>query len=159
MPAEGAPRRRLGPIARHLARAPILLYRVGLGGLLGRRFVMVEHVGRRTGRVRRTVLEVIRHDDRSVDTAAAWGRRSDWFRNVVAHPRVRVSTGRLRRVPATAEVLDPAAAGEVFARYAADHPRAARALATTLGVSFEDPRALAERIPVVRFHLDTPSEP
>jgi hypothetical protein len=33
-------------------RAPIGLYRVGLGGLLGTRFLLLEHVGRSSGPAR-----------------------------------------------------------------------------------------------------------
>lgn len=152
--SEGARRRTQGPITRRLARLPILVYRLGLGRLLGNRFVMVEHLGRRSGLVRRTVLEVIGRGVDTLDVPVAWGRGSDWFRNVTAHPRVRVSSGRLRGVPATAEVLDPAAAAEVFRRYASEHPRAARILAKTFRLPFHDPRAVAEQVPVVRFHLE-----
>lgn len=115
---------------------------------------MVEHRGRRTGLPHRTVLEVIGRGEDSLDVASAWGRHSDWYRNLVAHPRARLSTGRLRDVPARVEILEPTAAAEVFRRYARNHPRAAHALGRTLGIPFDDPPALAEKIPVVRFHLE-----
>ncbi len=38
-------------------RAPIGPYRIGLGGLLGRRFLLLEHVGRRSGLPRHTVID------------------------------------------------------------------------------------------------------
>ena len=44
---------------RWLVRAPINLYRVGLGFLFGTRLLMLEHVGRRTGARRYVVLEVV----------------------------------------------------------------------------------------------------
>ncbi|WFR73002.1 hypothetical protein P9209_03930 [Prescottella defluvii] len=43
---------------RRFFRMPITLYRWHLGALLGHRFVLVEHVGRRSGRTRQVVLEV-----------------------------------------------------------------------------------------------------
>ncbi len=49
-------RRRL---IRVLLRGPVLLYDWNLGWLLGSRFLLVTHVGRRSGRRYRTVLEVI----------------------------------------------------------------------------------------------------
>lgn len=45
-------------MVRRLLRAPSMLYRHYLGWMLGRRFVMVTHVGRRSGRQYRTVLEL-----------------------------------------------------------------------------------------------------
>lgn len=140
-----------GPVTRALLRAPIYLYRIGLGRLLGRRFVEVVHVGRKSGRERRTALEVIGRDENSLVVAAAWGPKSDWFRNVVANPGVKISTGSLRLVPATARVLDEGEAVDVLVEYRRRHARAARALAKTLGLALDDPERMAARVPVVRF--------
>lgn len=113
---------------RRLVRAPIALYRVRLGFLLGRRFLLLEHVGRRTGARRFAVLEVVDRPgpDRLV-VAAALGERSQWWRNALARPAVRVSTGLRRSVPATARPLPPHEAVTVLDRYARHHPRAWRA--------------------------------
>jgi deazaflavin-dependent oxidoreductase (nitroreductase family) len=141
----------LGPIGRFFAGAPRYLYRFGLGWLLGGRFVMIDHVGRVSGLPRQTVLEVIRRDQRTVDVAAAWGSKSDWLRNVIVEPSVRLSTGRTRSVPATAAVLDPDVAAVVFETYARGHRRAAQALGRALDLDFTDPHAVAAAVPVVRF--------
>lgn len=45
--------------SRRVARAPISLYRVGLGFVFGSRMLMLEHVGRRTGARRYVVLAAI----------------------------------------------------------------------------------------------------
>ena len=148
-----ANRKPLGPIGRFLAGAPRHLYRLGLGGLLGQRFVMVEHTGRVSGRPRETVLEVIRRDASSIDVAAAWGLRSDWVRNVLAEPSVRVSSGRLRSAPATASLLELELATAVLGEYAKAHPRAANALGRVLDLAFSDPGEVASAVPVVRFTL------
>jgi hypothetical protein len=50
---------RLGRLAFQL---PIWLYRLRLGWLLGDRFLLLPHIGRKSGQVRQTVLEVVRHD-------------------------------------------------------------------------------------------------
>lgn len=142
-----------GPIAARLARMPRHLYRLGLGRLLGRRFVLIEHTGRRSGLARQTVVEVLRHDPFSLDVAAAWGTRSDWFRNLSAHPEARVSTGSLRNRPAEASVVGPAEAAEVFRDYGARHPRAARALAKALDMPLGDPERMAAVVPIVRLRL------
>jgi hypothetical protein len=51
-------------LSRLLWRAPIWLYRLGLGGLLGSHFVLLNHVGRKSGQPRQTVLEVVDRDER-----------------------------------------------------------------------------------------------
>jgi deazaflavin-dependent oxidoreductase (nitroreductase family) len=80
--------------------APWLAYRLGLGWLLGHRVVLLEHRGRTTGRPVRTVLHVVRWDpaSRHVLVAAASGPGTEWYRNVLAHPLVRVTIGRERNV-------------------------------------------------------------
>ncbi len=45
-----------------LLKLPIGLYRVHLGSLLGDRFLMLTHIGRKTGRSHHTVIEVVLHD-------------------------------------------------------------------------------------------------
>ena len=46
---------------RWLVRAPIWLYRAGLGFVFGSRFLLLQHRGRRTGQVRQVMLEVVDH--------------------------------------------------------------------------------------------------
>jgi deazaflavin-dependent oxidoreductase (nitroreductase family) len=88
-------RTRLG---RALVRAPIWLYRLGLGGLLGGRFLLLTHTGRRSGRPRQVVLEVVgRHEPcGGFLVASGSGTRSQWFRNILEDPRVRFQVGRRR---------------------------------------------------------------
>ena len=50
---------RPGPIVRRLLRAPGLLYDWHAGWLLGHRFLRLTHLGRRSGRRYRTMLEVV----------------------------------------------------------------------------------------------------
>jgi len=83
-----------GPF-RILLRAPVWLYRLHLGSVLGGRFLLLRHRGRRTGMMRETVLEVVgRLADRDAYyVAAAWGERAQWYRNVQADARVRCRWG------------------------------------------------------------------
>lgn len=142
-----------GGLARWFARAPRHLYRVRLGFLLGSRFVLLEHTGRRTGKSHQTVLEVVGSGSSAIDVAAAWGSQSDWFRNVVANPKVLISNGIRRSVPATATVLDATTSEAIFDQYRTTHPRAARTLARVFALPFDDGAAMARAIPVVRFTI------
>jgi hypothetical protein len=56
---------------------PIYLYRLNLGLLLGHRFLLLVHRGRRSGLLRETVLEVILYEPATRESVvlSAWGRR------------------------------------------------------------------------------------
>jgi deazaflavin-dependent oxidoreductase (nitroreductase family) len=137
-------------------RVPILCYRVGLGWLLGGRFVLIEHVGRRTGARRSAVVEVVEHDPRdgTWTVASGFGRTADWYRNLLATPEVAIQVGRARHA-VTAQPLPPDEAATVMARYAEAHPRTAKRLAGFMGFevdgSRDDYRELGRALPFVRF--------
>ena len=100
---------RLGPNARRLLRAPARLYDWHAGWLLGPRFVRLTHVGRRSGRRHRTILELIGNDRATGEliVLVGMGPTADWFRNIQHGPAV----GRLPPVPGphpTGESLDSA---------------------------------------------------
>lgn len=151
---EGILRKEPGGMWRWFLRSPIYLYRFGLGGLLGKRFAMIEHTGRTSGLPRQTALEVVRRDDESIDVAAAWGVRSDWYRNLQANPQLKVSSGRLKGAPATASVLEAENAVTVYAGYVEAHPKAAEALSKTVGLPLSDPTRMAATVPLVRLTLE-----
>ena len=121
--------------------APWLAYRLGLGWLLGHRVVLLEHRGRTTGRPVRTVLHVVRWDaaTRHVLVAVAPGPGADWYRNVLAHPPVRVTIGRERNVPGCAVALPDDEARSELERAGARRPsfagRMARPMWARLGVA------------------------
>jgi deazaflavin-dependent oxidoreductase (nitroreductase family) len=96
---------RLGQVARRLLRAPTRLYDWHAGWLLGPRFVRLTHVGRRTGRHHRTILETI-GTDREVDellVLVGMGPTADWYRNIQKHPALELATMRRRFRPVLAE--------------------------------------------------------
>jgi deazaflavin-dependent oxidoreductase (nitroreductase family) len=124
-----------GRLLRLVFKAPVVLYRLHLGWLLGERFILLTHTGCTTGRTRRTVIEVVAYD-RSIPEVvviAAWGDRAQWVRNLNAHPVVSVQLGRVRWSHPEHRFLEPAQAAEVIAAYRSRHPFAARALARLLG--------------------------
>ena len=84
---------------------------------------MLEHTGRTSGAARYVVLEVVTSPNRNeVVIASALGRKAQWFQNLAAQPRCHVSIGARRRVPATAEILEPIAATQFLAVYQSEHP-------------------------------------
>ena len=125
-------------LALRLYRLPIALYRLGLGALLGSRFLLLEHRGRRSGRTRHAALEVVRRDagTGACIVASGFGEGSQWFRNLAAEPRCRVQVGR-RRFVATARRLTRQEAERELASYASHHPRAARAVVRAIGLDLD----------------------
>jgi deazaflavin-dependent oxidoreductase (nitroreductase family) len=141
-------------LARLAWRAPIWFYRLGLGGVLGERFVLLNHTGRKSGRPRQTVLEVVRHDKESgaYIVASGFGEKADWYKNVMAHPEITIQVGR-KRLAARAERLPLPQATEVMLDYNRRHPAMLRTLAGIMGYrsdgSEADARFFAGVIPIL----------
>jgi deazaflavin-dependent oxidoreductase (nitroreductase family) len=102
-------------LARLLCRSPIWLYHLGLGWIFGHQFLLLTHAGRRTGRVRETVLKVLHYNPVTKETivASAWGEQTDWYRNIQAHGALSVRTGSESYVPRQ-RILSPVEAAAVF---------------------------------------------
>jgi len=138
-------------------RLPILLYRAKLGWLLGERFLMLTHTGRKSGQARQTVIEVVQHD-KQADTyyvVSGWGEKSDWYQNMRKSPRVSVQVGR-RKFRAKAEFIPLEKAVQIMEMYAHDHPTAFRELSGLflsehLEPAGHAPRKIAEKMPMVAF--------
>ena len=144
-------------LSRLLYRLPILLYRAGLGWLLGKRFLLLTHIGRISGLPRQAVLEVIRFDpdNESYYVISGFGEQADWFRNIQLTPAVEIIVGR-RCISALAEFLPQEDAEGELLDYARRYPLAACLLPRLLGYrvdgSDEGYRALARRLKIVRFY-------
>ena len=117
-------------LLRLLLRFPIWLYRWRLGFLLGSRFLLLTHIGRKSGLPRQTVLEVVRYDPTSqvCVIASGWGEASNWLRNIEKTPAVRITIGG-RQSAARAVRLSPAEVQQELMDYARRYPLAFRRLA------------------------------
>jgi len=133
---------------RVLMRAPIWLYRARLGLVFGSRTLMLEHVGRKSGAKRYVVLYVV---------ASGFGEHAQWFRNLMANPRVRVSVAGHGPRTASARRLPAAEADAVLAGYVSRHPRAwakfRNVLENTLGTAISQHDT---PLPMIELRLDGP---
>jgi deazaflavin-dependent oxidoreductase (nitroreductase family) len=145
-------------LQRRLLKAPVWLYRLRLGRLLGGRFLLLRHRGRRTGEIHETVLEVIGRTDGELFVISGFGPRSDWLRNIHATPPLLVETGGRSFVP-EARFLATDDAVAVLDDYAAHNPRSARVLGTRFYGGAFDPRRLAEATTVVGLRPRRPGVP
>ncbi len=133
-----------------------LLYRLHLGWLLGHRRLLLTHQGRKTGQLRHTALDVMRFDPATKEclVISMYGERSDWFRNIMAHPALEVQTGRDRFVPEQ-RILPPEEAQAVMTAFWQQYPRAVRLSLRLLGFQYEDSeesrQAILSALRVVSF--------
>ena len=143
-----------------LFRVPIALYSLNAGWLLGHRFLLLAHRGRRTGRVYRTVLEVIDWDPvaREAIVMSGFGRTSQWYKNVLATAPVEVRIGRERFAPVV-RPLETDAAARVLTGYERRNrmvaPLIRAVLSKTAGFRYDGSdaarRKLVQVLPLVAF--------
>jgi deazaflavin-dependent oxidoreductase (nitroreductase family) len=147
-------------VLRTLLRLPVWLYRWRLGFLLGHRFLLLVHTGRRSGLRRETVLEVVRYDRARSEAvvAAGWGRRTQWLHNVEAGLAVEVWIGRERFAPEyrTLEREEAQAILESYERGSGlPKPLVRAVLSRLLGWRYDGTRAArlraADQLPLIGF--------
>ncbi|MCX5052005.1 nitroreductase family deazaflavin-dependent oxidoreductase [Streptomyces sp. NBC_00201] len=142
---------------RFVARLPILLFRLGLGWVFGKRLLLLHHTGRVTGLDRRVVLEVVEYEaaHASWTVASGFGPGAAWYRNLRAEPKTLIEVGN-RHHAVTAHFLTPDDGAEIMARYARRHPRTARRLCTFMGLPSDGSEAgfreAGRAIPFVRLN-------
>lgn len=142
------------PLRRAFLRAPIALYHLGLGRLLGSRFLLLHHVGRNSGKPRETVLEVVDSDQASGTyyVAVGFGPNPDWFRNLQHTPRARIEIGS-HKLDVIAHPLTVPQAAERMRSYARRHPRTARMLAKVMGFEVDGSDADFAALPELGLQL------
>jgi deazaflavin-dependent oxidoreductase (nitroreductase family) len=118
-------------------RLPIHLYRLNLGWLFGHRGLLLIHQGRKSSRLRETVLEVALYDPDIQESVAlsAWGENADWYRNIEATPAYEVRTGGQRCI-AEQRFLTLEQNHTVILEYARRHPLALRFFVKAFGFGY-----------------------
>jgi deazaflavin-dependent oxidoreductase (nitroreductase family) len=136
---------------------PLYLYRWHLGWLVGHSYLMLTHLGRKTGRMRQTGVEVARYDPATQEciVVAAWGERTDWYRNIQAHPALEVQVGS-KHYPPIQRFLTFEETWALLSDYRRHHPRRLRLLLHLLAGypyrgSREELREVAQVVRCVAF--------
>ena len=99
---------------------------------------MLIHVGRNSCRIRRTVLEVIRHNKSSGEciVISAYGINADWYRNILLKPALEIQIGTKIFVPIQ-RLLDEDEAFDEFVEYERLHPFAVKNLLKLIGIQYD----------------------
>ncbi|MBN1121852.1 MAG: nitroreductase family deazaflavin-dependent oxidoreductase [Anaerolineae bacterium] len=140
-------------LSRLFFRMPITAYKIGLGWLFGKRFLLLNHIGRKSGLTRQAVLEVVTHD-KETDTyiiAVGFGKESQWYKNLMANPDVSIQVGR-RKLDVHAEQLSHEEAGEILLAFAKKYPFEAKfvnVLGYTVDGTDDDWRALGKELTLI----------
>jgi deazaflavin-dependent oxidoreductase (nitroreductase family) len=127
-------RRQPGRLALAIFRLPLVLHRRGWGRLLGDTFLVVVHVGRRSGRRHETAAMVLAHDPATQEAivCSVWGERTDWIRNLRARPAVEVHIGGTSFTPSQ-RFLSEEERVAVAQQFRRRHPWRLRLLAAVFG--------------------------
>jgi deazaflavin-dependent oxidoreductase (nitroreductase family) len=145
-------------LSKWLFKLPVVFYAVGLGSLMGKRFIQINHIGRRSGKEFRTVVEVVKYDQelRKIHVASGFGEKSDWLRNISRHPEIEVNFHGIVSKAKTAR-LQAGEAENVLLDYTHRYPFAMRELARFMGYEIDgsdaDIRLLAAQLPIVEIQL------
>jgi deazaflavin-dependent oxidoreductase (nitroreductase family) len=138
-------------------RLPIWFYRWHIGWLLGERFLLLTHTGRKSGAIRQTVIEVVGHDKATgaYYVVSGFGRKADWFLNIQKEPKVKVTVGS-RLFEAEAGVVSDEDAADILLDYATGHPLAFRELSKillgeTIQPTCENCLQFVQTMPMVSF--------
>lgn len=159
LPARGDPPRGL---LRWLFEIPAVIYRSRMGWIFGRRFLLLTHRGRRSGTIRKTVVEAALFDPETFESLviAGWGDRTNWYRNIVAGPALEVETGGRRYRP-TQRILAPTEVRDAVEEYVERNPWA-RGVIERLGLATNDGDLREIRVAQLRgvaFRPDPALEP
>jgi deazaflavin-dependent oxidoreductase (nitroreductase family) len=136
--------RRLPKFMWRLMKLPGVLYLLGLGPLVGRLVLILTTTGRKSGLPRTTPLQY-EEQDGLIYVASARGQRADWFRNVVADPRVEVQVGARRFRGLAEPITDPACIADFLELRLRRHPRMVGAMLRGEGLPARPGRAQLEQ--------------
>ena len=135
-------------------RIPVYIYRLGLGWLFGKRLVMINHVGRKSGAPHQTVVEIVEGDPQTgeVTVVAGYGAQTQWYQNLKAHRETTIQIGR-HRTPVIAEFITAEDGEEVMSRYVNQHRKLTGELFSVLGYPWDGTEQGARQIAHDSLHF------
>ncbi len=140
---------------------PVWLYRMRLGWLLDHRALMVTHIGRKTGKVHQTVVELLRYDPATQESVvvSGLGEQSDWYRNVRERGALLVDIGPKTYAPSQRE-LDEEARYQELLTYRREHKLIAKMVFLLMAWDYDAPEADQRRLAqFVRMFAFRPNQP
>lgn len=138
----GTIQKRPGHFLKMFLRFPVFLHQIGFGGweqLLGMQWMFITTIGRKTGKQRYAMVDVIDYDkERDIYyIEVAYGQRADWFQNIQANPIFHAQVGK-RQFKASATMLSTEQSGNAIVAFANRHPHYSRTVMAMVGIKFDD---------------------
>jgi deazaflavin-dependent oxidoreductase (nitroreductase family) len=131
------------PVLRLLRQPPRLAYALGLGPVLGRLVLLLTTKGRKSGIPRVTPLQYEELGGLFY-LGSALGQSADWFRNIMADPRVEVRVKDRRFACLAQPVTDPQQIADFLELRLKRHPRMIAAMLKSEGLPAHPSRAQLE---------------
>ena len=138
--------KRPGPLLKFFFKVPVWFHKMGFGGwerLVGAQWMLITTTGRKTGKRRDVMVDVMDYD-KATDTyyiEAAYGTRTDWYRNMQSNPIFEAQVGR-RKFKARAGSLSNEGAGEMLVQFYRHKPAYTRSVMAMAGMKFKDENEL-----------------
>ena len=137
LPGSRTPRRQLRPPPASLIKA---LYAIGLGPVVGRFILLLTTIGRKSGLPRITPLQY-EEIAGQIYIGSARGPQADWFRNIVANPRVHIRVKSREFNGIAQPVTDVARIADFLELRLERHPRMVGAILASEGLPRKPSRA------------------
>ena len=152
---KNTPRAETRRLYKFFNKPPRIAYALGLGPIIGKLVLLLTTRGRKTGLLRVTPLQYEKIGGKYY-VGSAFGTRTDWYKNILADPGVRVRVGR-KEFDALAETsTDPVRIAEFLEVRLARHPRMIGMMLRAEGLppspSRQDLESLAEDKALVILH-------
>lgn len=140
--------KRPSALLKFFFKTPLLLHKLGLGGwerLIGAQWMLITTIGRKTGKRRETMVDVMDYDKANniYYIEAAYGTRADWYKNIQINPVFEAQVGR-KKFKARAGTLSTEGAGELLVQFYRRKPAYTRSVMAMAGMKFNGEDELRE---------------
>ena len=146
---------RLPDFVWRMMRLPRIWYALGLGPVVGRLFLLLTTIGRKSGLPRVTPLQYERENGQFY-VASARGSKADWYRNLLANPQVKVQVRNDRFSGSAVPITEPKRIADFLELRLRRHPRMVGAMLRLEGLPANPHRVqlerLAKKITLVAIH-------
>jgi deazaflavin-dependent oxidoreductase (nitroreductase family) len=136
------------------------MYKLGMGKLLGKRFAMIVHRGRKTGKLNTVIVENAGGgpDSGFVVFVSAYGNKAQWYLNLEKAPAVKLVTDGRTYLAPQHEILGPEETEKAVATYFKQYPGIANFLASKGQYPWPGPVGNHPGAPIaIAFTLKTPA--
>lgn len=147
------------PWAKIMFKAPLALWRMGLGPLMGRLMMVTTTTGRQSGLPRRVMTEYQVLEGKKV-VPCAFGERAQWYKNIQADPHVTIQTSQGTESVIARRVTDDEELLAIYNMGLRRNPVMLKWYLSSLGIDPEDPdHLLANKAKVYFITFDPTDDP